>query len=52
MAYVIAVIMVLSGIMNMVLITRTNFNSKKHLQARRKIAEQMLEHNKKHKKGV
>lgn len=51
MFYVIATVMVLSGFLNIYMLTRTNFNSKKHFEARRKIAEQMLEHNKKNKNG-
>lgn len=49
MMYVIATIMVLSGIFNIYMLTRSNFNSKRHLEARRKIVEQMLEHNKNNK---
>ena len=44
--YVIGGIMVLSGIMNVVLISRYNPYSKKNMEKRMKLVEQMLEYNK------
>ena len=47
---ILAVIMALSGIMNVVLISGMNVNSKKSLEKRMELAEKMREYNKKHNK--
>lgn len=49
---ILAVIMALSGIMNVVLISRMNVNSKKNLKKRMELAEKMREYNKKHDSEV